>query len=47
MNFAHLYPPSDWPFGWVIVVAVLACMVAWGFIHPHPGMAVTDAEKTR
>jgi magnesium transporter len=33
MNFAHLYPPSDWPFGWVIVVAVLACMVAWGFIH--------------
>lgn len=33
MNFAHLYPPSDWPLGWVIVVVVLACMVAWGFIH--------------
>lgn len=33
MNFAHLYPPSDWPLGWVVVVAVLACMVAWGFIH--------------
>ena len=33
MNFAHLYPPSDWPLGWVMVVGMLACMVAWGFIH--------------
>ena len=33
MNFAHLYPPSDWPLGWVVVVGLLACMVIWGFIH--------------
>ena len=33
MNFAHLYPPSDWPFGWLVVVAFLVCMVAWGFLH--------------
>lgn len=33
MNFAHLYPPSDWPLGWIVVVAFLACMVVWGFIH--------------
>ena len=33
MNFAHLLPPSDSPYGFFLVVAVLACMVAWGFIH--------------
>lgn len=33
MNFAHLFPPSDWPFGWFLVVAFLAVMVVWGFIH--------------
>ncbi len=33
MNFAHLMPPADWQYGFVLVVAVLACMVVWGFIH--------------
>lgn len=33
MNFARLFPPSDWPFGWFAVVAFLMVMVIWGFIH--------------
>ena len=36
VDFNHLIPPSDWEYGFVAVVAVvafLACMVAWGFIH--------------
>jgi magnesium transporter len=33
MNFTHLFPPSDWRYGFVAVVAFLGCMVAWGFIH--------------
>ena len=33
MNFRHLVPPSEWRYGFVAVAAVLACMVAWGFIH--------------
>jgi magnesium transporter len=33
MNFSHLIPGSDWQYGFVAVVAVLGCMVAWGFIH--------------
>ena len=33
MNFRHLVPASESEFGFVIVVAFLACMVAWGFIH--------------
>jgi magnesium transporter len=33
MNFRHLVPPSEWQYGFVAVVAVLMCMVGWGFIH--------------
>jgi len=33
MNFTHLFPPSDWRYGFVAVVAFLGCMVAWGFVH--------------
>lgn len=33
MNFDHLVPASEWEYGFVVTVAVLACMVAWGFIH--------------
>ncbi len=33
MNFAHLLPPSEWEYGFLAVVAFLAVMVAWGFIH--------------
>jgi magnesium transporter len=33
MNFAHLYPPIEWHYSFVVVTAFLACMVAWGFIH--------------
>ena len=33
MNFAHLFPPSEWQYGFVVVAAFLGCMVAWGFIH--------------
>jgi magnesium transporter len=33
MNFTHLFPPSNWEYGFVAVVAFLGCMVAWGFIH--------------
>jgi magnesium transporter len=33
MNFAHLYPPAEWQYGFIVVSAFLACMVAWGFIH--------------
>jgi len=33
MNFAHLVPPSEWQYGFLVVVAFLACMVVWGFIH--------------
>jgi magnesium transporter len=33
MNFEYLYPPRAWEYGFVAVVALLLCMVAWGFIH--------------
>jgi hypothetical protein len=33
MNFARLVPSGEWDYGFVVVVAFLACMVAWGFIH--------------
>ena len=33
MNFDYLFPPSAWKYGFVVVVAFLLCMVAWGFIH--------------
>jgi magnesium transporter len=33
MNFARTYPPGDWEYSFVAVVAFLACMIAWGFIH--------------
>ena len=33
MNFAHMWPPSEWRWGFLVVVALLGCMVAWGFIH--------------
>ncbi|HKE15809.1 MAG TPA: magnesium transporter CorA family protein [Kofleriaceae bacterium] len=33
MNFEHLFPPREWRFGFLIVVAFLAVMVVWGFIH--------------
>lgn len=33
MNFEHLVPSSHWKYGFVVVVAFLGCMVAWGFIH--------------
>lgn len=33
MNFAHMVPSSDWQYGFILVVAFLACMLAWGFIH--------------
>lgn len=33
MNFDHLFPASEWKYGFLVVVAFLGCMVAWGFIH--------------
>jgi magnesium transporter len=33
MNFDRIYPPRDWNYGFVAVVAFLLVMVAWGFIH--------------
>jgi magnesium transporter len=33
MNFDRTYPPGDWEYGFVAVVAFLACMIVWGFIH--------------
>jgi magnesium transporter len=33
MNFAHIMPPSEWEYGFIAVVAFLACMLVWGFIH--------------
>lgn len=33
MNFAHIVPPSEWQYGFVVVAAFLGVMVAWGFIH--------------
>jgi magnesium transporter len=33
MNFDSTIPPGDWEYGFVAVVAFLACMVVWGFIH--------------
>jgi magnesium transporter len=33
MNFIHLFPPSEWKYGFLVVVIFLACMIAWGFIH--------------
>ncbi len=33
MNFSHTIPASDWPFGFILVVALLGLMVGWGFIH--------------
>lgn len=33
MNFLHLFPASEWRYGFLVVVAFLGCMIAWGFIH--------------
>jgi magnesium transporter len=33
MNFANLMPPSEWPYGFFLVVAFLLLMVGWGFLH--------------
>jgi Mg2+ and Co2+ transporter CorA len=33
MNFARIIPASDWEYGFVVVVAFLLVMIAWGFIH--------------
>jgi magnesium transporter len=33
MNFRHLMPPSEAPWGFIAVAAFLLVMVAWGFIH--------------
>jgi magnesium transporter len=33
MNFAKIIPSSDWEYGFVVVVAFLLVMIAWGFIH--------------
>src|SRR5687768_5123520 len=33
MNFSHLLPASDSPYGFFVVGAFLLIMVAWGFIH--------------
>ncbi len=33
MNFERLIPPSQWQYGFLTVVAFLAIMVIWGFIH--------------
>lgn len=33
MNFEHLFPPSGWRYGFLVVAAFLVCMIAWGFIH--------------
>lgn len=33
MNFSHLTPASDSWYAFPILVAVLGCMVVWGFIH--------------
>jgi magnesium transporter len=33
MNFTHLIPGSDSPYGFFLVVGFLLVMVAWGFLH--------------
>ena len=33
MNFARTIPPSDWEYGFVVIVAFLLVMILWGFIH--------------
>ena len=33
MNFLHLFPSSEWEYGFLAVVAFLMIMVVWGFIH--------------
>jgi magnesium transporter len=33
MNFDRIYPAHHWDYGFIVVVAILLVMVAWGFIH--------------
>ena len=33
MNFTKLFPPSDWEWGFPLIVGLIAVMIAWGFIH--------------
>lgn len=33
MNFDRTFPPGDWDYSFVLVVAFLASMIIWGFIH--------------
>jgi magnesium transporter len=33
MNFTRVFPSTEWDPGFLVVVAVLGCMVIWGFIH--------------
>jgi magnesium transporter len=33
MNFDNFFPPHEWEYGFVVVVAAIVVMIAWGFIH--------------
>ena len=33
MNFENFFPPHDWEYGFLVVVAVILVMILWGFIH--------------
>jgi magnesium transporter len=33
MNFEQIFPPGNWEYGFVLIVAVMAGMIIWGFIH--------------
>jgi magnesium transporter len=33
MNFETIFPPGNWEFGFIVVVAIMAGMIVWGFIH--------------
>ena len=33
MNFERIFPPASWDLGFLVIVAIMAGMIVWGFIH--------------
>ena len=33
MNFETIFPPGNWELGFFVIVAIIAGMIVWGFIH--------------
>jgi magnesium transporter len=33
MNFEKIFPPTNWDYGFIVIVGIMALMIVWGFVH--------------